>query len=113
MPLFTKGENELESHFDKWIYFLKKLESFDEIPKILDEPIFEKAFEVAEVAKMTPQQYEQYLESLLTYIEVKEVVKTADLDGVKKVAKELKNLGVAYEIIIKSTGLTQNEFNEL
>jgi predicted transposase/invertase (TIGR01784 family) len=113
MPLFDKGENELESHFDKWIYFLKKLESFDEIPKILDEPIFEKAFEVAEVAKMTPQQYEQYQESLLTYIEVKEVVKTAELDGVKKVAKELKNLGVAYEIIIKSTGLTQNEFNEL
>ena len=113
MPLFDKGENELESHFDKWIYFLKKLESFDEIPKILDEPIFEKAFEVAEVAKMTPQQYEQYLESLLTYIEVKEVVKTAELDGVKKVAKELKNLGVAYEIIIKSTGLTQNEINEL
>jgi hypothetical protein len=62
---------------------------------------------------MTPQQYEQYQESLLTYIEVKEVVKTAELDGVKKVAKELKNLGVAYEIIIKSTGLTQNEINEL
>eukprot|EP01036_Dinobryon_divergens_P044995 gene44995-60070_t len=92
MPLFTKEEDELESHFDKWIYFLKKLESFDEIPKILDEPIFEKAFDVAEVAKMTPQQYEQYQESLLTYIEVKEVVKTAELDGVKKVAKELKNL---------------------
>jgi hypothetical protein len=84
MPLFVKGENELESHFDKWIYFLKKLESFDEIPKILDEPIFEKAFSVAELAKMTPQQYEQYEESLLTYIEVKEVVKTAEANGEKK-----------------------------
>ncbi len=113
MPLFTKGEDELESHFDKWIYFLKKLESFDEIPKILDEAIFEKAFEVAEVAKMTPQQYEQYQESLLTYIEVKEVVKTAKDDGKREVAKELKELGVDISIIIKSTGLSSSEIDEL
>ena len=113
MPLFAKGENELESHFDKWIYFLKKLESFDEIPKILDEPIFEKAFSVAEVAKMTPQQYEQYQESLLTYIEVKEVVKTAELDGVKKVAKELKEDNVSVEKIMKYTGLSKGEIEGL
>ena len=42
--VFTKEENELESHFDKWIYFLKKLDTFDDIPTILKEPIFEKAF---------------------------------------------------------------------
>ena len=42
-------------------------------------------------------------------IEVREVVKTAELDGVKKVAKELKNLGVDIEIIIKSTGLSKQE----
>jgi predicted transposase/invertase (TIGR01784 family) len=117
MPLFTKGENELESHFDKWIYLLKKLESFDSIPKILDEPIFEKAFEVAELAKMTPQQYEQYQESLLTYIEVKEVVKTAEDDGRKKekigIAKELKLDGISVEKIIKYTGLSKDEIEEL
>lgn len=113
MPLFTKGEDELESHFDKWIYLLKKLESFDEIPKILDEPIFEKAFEVAEVAKMTPQQYEQYQESLLTYIEVKEVVKTAKDDGKREVAKEMKNDNEPIEKIIKYTGLSKGEIDEL
>lgn len=113
MPLFLKEESELESHFDKWIYFLKKLESFDGIPTILNEPIFEKAFEVAEVAKMTPLQYEQYQESLLTYIEVKEVVKTAELDGVKKVAKELKNDGLAVDKIMKYTGLSRYEIDEL
>ena len=117
MPLFTKGENELESHFDKWIYLLKKLESFDEIPKILDEPIFERAFEVAELAKMTPQQYEQYQESLLTYIEVKEVVKTAEADGEKKkafeIAKELKEDGFSSDKIMKYTGLSKDEIDEL
>ena len=113
MPLINKGEDELETHFDKWIYLLKKLESFDEIPKILDEPIFEKAFEVAELAKMTPQQYEQYQESLLTYIEVKEVVKTAELDGVKKVAKKMFEMGLSIEQIVEATGLSIREIDEL
>jgi predicted transposase/invertase (TIGR01784 family) len=117
MPLFTKGENELETHFDKWIYFLKKLESFDEIPSILQEPIFEKAFGVAEVANMTAEQYEQYQESLLTYIEVKEVVKTAEADGEKRkaleIAKEMKEDGIGVEKIIKYTGLSKEEIGEL
>nr|VFK51567.1 MAG: PD-(D/E)XK nuclease family transposase [Candidatus Kentron sp. TC] len=38
MPLFTKQERELETHFDKWLYFLKNLENFGHIPAILDEP---------------------------------------------------------------------------
>ena len=39
MPLFNKKEYELENRFEKWIYFLKNLESFDHIPAILNEPI--------------------------------------------------------------------------
>jgi predicted transposase/invertase (TIGR01784 family) len=117
MPLFLKGETELESHFDKWIYFLKKLESFNEIPAILREPIFEKAFEVAEIANMTPQQYELYQESLLTYIEVKEVIKTAELDGEKKkaleVAYKLKKMGMPALQISEVTGLTFEDIEKL
>jgi predicted transposase/invertase (TIGR01784 family) len=117
MPLFNKKEDELETHFDKWIYLLKKLESFDEIPKILDEPIFEKAFEVAELAKMTPQQYEQYQESLLTYFEVKEVVKTAEDDGRKKekieIAQKLKQMSLTSSQIKEAIGLSIGEIDEL
>jgi len=47
--------HELKTHFNKWVYFLKKLETFDDIPAILKEPIFEKAFKTAEVANMTPE----------------------------------------------------------
>ena len=121
MPLFTKNEDELENHFDKWIYFLKKLEGFESIPTILQEPIFEKAFNVAEIANMTSEQYDFYQDSLLTYIEVKEVVKTANNDGNEQgrknreieIARDLKKLGVAIDIIRKSTGLSEKEINEL
>ncbi len=113
MPLFKKGEAELINHFDKWIYFLKGLETFDEIPTILREPIFEKAFGVAELANMTAQQYEQYQESLMTYIEVKEFVRTAKDDGKREVAKEMKNDGEPIEKIMKYTGLSKGEIDEL
>lgn len=117
MPLFKKEEHELESHFDKWIYFLKKLETFDDIPAILREPIFEKAFKTAEVANMTPQQRDEYEQSRLSYIEVKEAVNTAEMDGYKRAkietARELKQSGVDRSIIKKSTGLTDEEIDKL
>ena len=53
MPLFTQQEHELETHFDKWVYFLKHLEDFDHIPAILNEPIFQKGFEIAEVSHLS------------------------------------------------------------
>lgn len=117
MPLFTKEEHELETHFDKWIYFLKKLETFDDIPAILKEPIFEKAFKTAEVANFTPEQRDEYEQSRLSYLEVKEAVNTAEMDGRKKreheIAKEMKEAGEPKEKIKKYTGLTDNEIDKL
>jgi len=81
MPLFNKQEHELKSRSDKWLYFLKNLENFDHIPAILNEPIFEKAFNTLEEANLTPDQLEQYQKSLLTYWELKGVVDTARDEG--------------------------------
>ncbi|MDD5271773.1 MAG: Rpn family recombination-promoting nuclease/putative transposase [Methylovulum sp.] len=65
MPLFTKQEHELDSHVDKWLYFLKNLENFDHIPAILNEPIFQKGFGIAELAHLKPKQLDDYQKSLL------------------------------------------------
>jgi predicted transposase/invertase (TIGR01784 family) len=81
MPLFNKKEYELENRFEKWIYFLKNLESFDHIPAILNEPIFQKGFEIAELSHLTSVQYEQYQKSLIQYWDVKNVTDTAFKDG--------------------------------
>ena len=83
----------------------------------LQEPIFEKAFYVAELANMTPMQYEEYQEILLTYIEAKEVAKTAEDDGRKKeknsIAQKLKLMGLSKEQIKEATGLTGEDIDEL
>jgi len=81
MPLFTKQESELKTHFDKWLYFLKNLSSFEHIPAILNEPLFQKAFEILEEANLNREQQEQYLKSFLNYNELKSVVDTARLKG--------------------------------
>jgi predicted transposase/invertase (TIGR01784 family) len=117
MPLFNKTENELVTHFDKWIYFLKNLASSNSIPDILREPIFEKAFHEAEIAAMTSGEYDNYQKSLMKYIEIREVVNTAvesaEKDNSKKIARELKKFGVPKNVISKSTGLSEEEIDNL
>lgn len=113
MPLFKKREDELESHFDKWLYFLKNLESFDHIPAILNEPIFQKGFEIAELSHLTSAQYEQYQKSLIQYWDLKNVSDSSFEEGVKKVAKNLLAMSLSVDDIVKATGLTAVEIENL
>jgi predicted transposase/invertase (TIGR01784 family) len=113
MPLFNKKEDELITHFDKWIYFLKELETFNDIPKILQEPIFEKAFKTAEVASLTSAQWAEYEQSRLSYYEMREAVNTAEMDGRRKVAKEMKKAKEPIEKIKLYTGLSEIEIDRL
>lgn len=141
MPLFNKQEDELITHFDKWLYFLKNLESFNHIPAILNEPIFQKGFEIAEISHLNIEQYEQYKKSLVQYLEVKNVFDTAFEEGekvgiekgekvgieksleqgiekgiergIEKVAKALKEQNVAIEIIVESTGLSYDAIQRI
>lgn len=77
MPLFRLQEHELKTKFDKWCYFLKNLESFEHIPAILNEPIFQKAFGIAELARLSPEQRTIYEENLIQYWGMKSAIETA------------------------------------
>jgi predicted transposase/invertase (TIGR01784 family) len=120
MPLFNKQEHELETHFDKWIYFLKNLESFDHIPAILNEPIFQKAFQTAELANLNQEQYSAYEKNLLDYWTAKAVVTTAWEDGLaagerKKAldtARKMREKGFSVAEICELTGLSENELDK-
>ena len=117
MPLFNKTENELVTHFDKWIFFLKNLQTSNSIPDILREPIFEKAFHEAEIAAMTSGEYDNYQKSLMKYIEIREVVNTAvnsaEKDKSKQIAREMKKDGVSSDKIRQYTGLSEKEIDDL
>ncbi len=77
MPRFEKTEAELTTRFEKWIYFLKNLEDFNEIPAILNEPIFQEAFEVARVANFDKKELDDYQESYKNYNDLNNVIDSA------------------------------------
>jgi hypothetical protein len=42
----------LATRLDKWLYFIKNLEDFQNIPELFKDEVFTHAFQVAELAKM-------------------------------------------------------------
>ncbi len=117
MPKFNKTEAELESHFDKWLYVLKNLEDLSKRPAKLQEKIFNKLFEQAEIANYSDEEYAEYEESLKTYRDLKNSIDTAFEQGQKKksieVAKSMILKGYLFKDISEITGLPADEIEKL
>ena len=113
MPLFKLEEKELKTKFDKWCYFLKNLENFDEMPNILNEPIFQKAFEIAELAGLSAEQRDKYEQSLIQYRDLRTALETAVEENKIEIAKNLIALNLDNTIISKGTGLTEEQVEQL
>ena len=118
MPNFKKSEAELTTRLDKWLFFIKHLEDFQSIPAIFKgEVVFEQAFEKAELAKLNESESYSYENSLKIYRDLKGVIDTARMDGKvegkSEMAKALRDSGVAMDIIVKTSGLTEEQINSL
>ena len=113
MPLFNKKENELETKFDKWCYFLKNLESFDHIPNILNEPIFQNAFGTAALASLSAEQRDRYEQSLIQYRDLKSALETAVEEREIEIAITAIRKGLDNEFISELTGLTVEQIEGL
>ena len=66
-------------------------------PTKLQEKVFERLFEAAEIAKFSPEEKEEYQESLKSYRDLKNVIDTSYGDGKKDGKIEEK-----IEVIISS-----------
>lgn len=137
MPKFNKTEDELESMFDKWLFVLRNLASLLERPKALQNRVFDRLFETAEIAKFTKTELSEYWDSLKNFRDWYSVISTAEKKGLEKgmekglekgreegreegekkkameVARYLKSSGASMELIIGASGLTQKEIEEL
>lgn len=117
MPHFVKEEYELETRLDKWLYFIRHLEDFQNIPEIFKDDVFIQAFEKAEIAKYSEEERHDYEQSLKIYRDLKGVIDTAFDDGQTKrtleIAKRLKDKGMDTDFITETTGLTKDEIEKL
>jgi len=129
MPKFKKTEAELQTDFDKWMYVLRHLPDLQDRPPALQERIFQKLFEAAEIARFDPQEKANYEESLKYYRDLKNVVDTSFEEGReegraegieegraerdKDIARQMKEEGEPMEKIMRYTGLSRTEIEGL
>lgn len=121
MPKFNKSEGELVTMFDKWLFVLRNLSRLMERPAALQERIFTKLFEQAEIARFTPQDAREYEESIKVFRDLTNVVNTAERKGREQGREEeriatalrMKADGLTPELIAKYTGLTIAMINDI
>ena len=83
MPKFNKTESELVTMLDKWLFVLRNLSRLFERPAALQEKVFTRLFEQAEIARFNPQDQREYEESIKAYRDITNAINTA-----RKEAKE-------------------------
>ncbi len=109
MPKFNMDESELVTMFDKWMFVLRNLSRLLDRPKALQDRVFDRLFEQAEIAKYSDAERRQYEESKKDYWDYFSTMKTA-----KRKAREeekvdtvfrLKSMGLSLEQIAQGAGL--------
>jgi len=129
MPKFKKTEDELVSMYDKWLFVLKNLTRLMERPVALQERVFTRLFEQAEIARFTPDETRIYEESLKHYRDMRNVVNSAERRGREEGLREgleegrkdakyeaagkMKAKGFASADIAEITGLTTEEIESI
>ncbi|WP_250632859.1 Rpn family recombination-promoting nuclease/putative transposase [Rhodoflexus caldus] len=117
MPNFRKTEEELETLEDKWFYLLRHLAELQNRPQRLQDKVFDRLFEAAEIARFNPEEREAYEDSLKYYRDVKNSLDTAReeglQEGIKIVALRMLAKGFTPAEISEVTGLTASEIQKL
>ena len=130
---FNKTLGELETLYEKWLYALKNLYKLTQRPKELCDKVFDRLFEEAEIAKFTPQEIREYEASKKAYRDIKNSIDTAKQEGKQEglaegmelgmekgknersleIAKTMLADGVDINLIMKYSGLTQEQIDKL
>jgi predicted transposase/invertase (TIGR01784 family) len=129
LSTFVKKEEELETDLDKWLYLLKHLQQFTEMPELFNKPIFEKLFAVAEYSNLTKNEKRMYDHSMKYKWDNENVLDYALNEGIEKgiekgieigyseakktIAAQMKHNGFALETIRDMTGLSIAEIKAL
>ena len=126
---FDKTEDQLVTMYDKWMYVLRNLSSLMQRPAALQERIFTRLFEQAEISKFNPQELKSYEDSMNAYRDIVNAIRSAEkkkfaegkaegmaegvakgmAEGVAKVAKAMLAKGVAASVVAELTGLTEEQ----
>ena len=138
---FTKTKEECETMLDKWCFALTHIGTLDKLPDELRTEAFERLFQACEIARFEPEVKLKYEKEMITERDYYNMLNTAKADGLAaglaegeakglaegkaeglaegevkekfRIAKVLKEQGVAASIIATASGLSEAQIAEL
>lgn len=115
--------------YDKWMYILKNLSKLMQRPAALQERVFTRLFEQAEIAKFNKQELKLYEDSVNAYRDIVNAIRTAEkkkfaegraegiaegrAEGIVEVAKKMLDNGMSADHVAEMTGLSLEEVSSL
>jgi len=84
LPKFTKKLEELETHFEKWLFVLRWINKLQKRPRALQERIFKKIFTMAEIAKYDKKERARYDRIIKQHRDSSNVLEYAVNEGIEK-----------------------------
>jgi len=125
LPFFDKEESECENYFERWIYVLKNMSNLSRMPWAVQDGVFAKLAEIADVERMTDKERRAYDETLKIYRDYYGTLNGAYIKGKEKgiekgreertieMARNMKAAGVDASTIQTVSGLSAEEIAKL
>ena len=99
LPVFQKEEDECENDFERWIYILNNMETFQRMPFLAHIPLFSKLEETGKfISSLKAEEYEQHFELIKNYRDTVAVLNYAYEEGYAKGYEEGYAKGYAEEV---------------
>ena len=134
LPLFDKHtEAECMDIFDCWIYIMKNMNMFEQMPFSEKYPVFRKLAEIGDLRKLSREELELYDEDIKNMRDIYATRKFDEKRGMEKgmakgraegkvegkaegkaeVARNLLAMGMPWSQIMQATGLTEDQLKQL
>ena len=88
LPKFNRTLEQLNTNFERWIYLLKNIPTFENRPPELRGKVFDKLFKYAEIEQLSQNEMEEYKKSVLEYDDIQDAIEYAKGVAVESGRKE-------------------------
>lgn len=116
-PYFTKRLEDCESLYDKLIYALKNMETWDRMPHALKDQVFEHLARLAAVANLSEADRVAYDKAVDSYrvsrIVEEDIRREGREEATKDLVLQMNTRGMSVDDIVKYTGLSRSEVEEI
>ena len=103
--------------FNCWIYIVKNMNMFEQMPFSEKYPVFRKLAEIGDLRKLSREELELYDEDIKNMRDIYATRKFDEKRGMAKgkaeVARNLLAMGMSWTQIIQATGLTEDQLKQL